>query len=330
MRHSLTLAILCLPSLVPGQEPEPADPMAARVARLKAVLTKMAQTKNTAFETTSKSTSPMSSTGRVTVAIGLGGAVAGRGRKTPDRSRARGVLVGGVLYHSCLSGQHERLASGRKRIARSKGGTWEAVTDTLVDGATPPFLLDPEAFLRLLTQQDFKLTKVAGDTLDNLPVEVYSLTFTGVTAHRLGLAGLYPKARSPYASITAGKLVFRGRGGVQPPEVGHVLDLVLYVDPTRGVLKRAVVNSYEFNPIASLLRARGLARGGAQGEEDAEDEDELPTEPQLDPTKLEYVQGLPKRKLRDMPKESFEVRFSAQGTAKLPGLDARARQLLGL
>ena len=63
--------------------------------------------------------------------------------------------------------------------------------------------------------------------------------------------------------------------------------------------------------------------------EDEEDE-EAPEEFERDVSKLKYVNGLPKRNVKDMVRNRFHVTFTKFDEAALPKLTLRARKLLGL
>ena len=225
--------------------------------------------------------------------------------------------------------QDEFLLSGRRMLARSKNDDWVPRAARFADGNEVDFLPDVPALLRQLADWPLAITHRDVGMLDDMPVEILSITLNDDQVTAAVWSGLLPPALTTFFSAGVFQVAMGGGQGRRPatrPEA--TIDLAVTFDPATSMLRRLQFRGYtsqaRLGGRVVVAGAGGQLRLGGNdegGEEDEEIDEDAP---------LQYVDGLPKRPRKNKSVCDFTLRLFDQGQVAAPELSEKQRKLLGL
>lgn len=244
-----------------------------------------------------------------------------------QETEVEGSWSDGVIRASIDVDADEVVIRGADMIARRGGGEWKRRHQSLAEGGRLPFVFDPERFFTALlelpaTERSVQRT----DSLRHRDVDhtVYSVTLEGETAKDFNHSGAVPAVGG------GGMVMLHGLGGMGPTGIPDTtIDIAFWVDPTRDVVTRIRVKTYQKSGMPAGMQVRFAGPGGeVLDDEDAADDDV--EEFDQDGRRI-YRRGLPVRALdAETSAMEFAIELRDHGKPVELELDAGARRKLGL
>ena len=308
-------------SLAGQDDAKAARPKVTRAAKLQMACKAMVGLQDLAFETTYSLThDPMMAM------------VRGVKPAKPKAVKAKGVWHRDLL--SVKIGDTEEVAfHGRLMIARDDDHEWVLRRGRLASGKPLPFTLDPSTLFANLANMTYKVVHNEVGTIDNKPVETYTIHIDEEDALTLRWSGCLPDedGRSGSGVVFGGAGAIRvfaaGGGGRAGPKPDVSVDLAISFDPATKMIYRIHGRSMT-EGAAGAFAGRVILRRGAGGFFQEEEEEEEEEEEAKEGT---FKNGLPVRLKKELKKATvleFTYTFTKHGDTTPPKLDRRARGLL--
>lgn len=330
---TLTAASVCQPRLL-AQEPTPApdaEALAAGRDKLHKALSKAASTTDTAF-TVKWSDATQKNGNKDAMVVFLG-----------NKASVNGTMHGSwheQLMHlvNTENGKDELLLAGRRMLAKDSKTDWVLRAGRYADGSETDFLPDVLLLLQQLASWDLALVQRNVGSLDDRPIEIFSVTLNPDQVTELTWSGLLPNAMVTGANPFAQFIRMQGAGNNRPapakPEA--TVDLALFIDPATATVHELRFRSWTKQDPRFVGAAGGgavVVRAGAVqqlGQDEAEEEEEEDDAAGNAAAPLRYVDGLPERKRSKMTVRDYVVKLTDHGRTAAPTLTEEQRKRLGL
>lgn len=332
-----TLAAFLLLAAAPllGQEPAGrapgADPLAAGRQKLRDALTKAANTADTAFDLTWSDGTKKNDNQAIAVFLG------GRAGNQSTTGRVQGSWHRDLTHIASLEGsKDELLLAGRRLLAKDATTDWVLRAHRTADGNDAGFLPDVQLLLEQLAAWDLAVVQRAVGSLDDRPIEIFSITLNPDQVADAAFGDLLPDAlltnANPFAQLV--RMQVAGNAARPPaPRPESTVDLAIFVDPATGTVHELRFRTWTKQDERFAGAARGVVvRNGVvqqvgPGDEEEEEEKEDAAKSE---GPLRYVDGLPERKRSKMIVRDCVLKLAGHGRTAAPELTQTQRRLLGL
>lgn len=333
--HFAPVLLLCAAPLAaqqPGQPDKagPADAMAAGREKLRTALEKTAATEDTSFAAKWKDqTENKQGDGAVRVFVAGG---------MPANGQVQGTWHDGLCtFTGFADGKDELLVAGNRMLAKNDKADWRLRSGRFVDGNQVGFLPDVPLLLEQLAAWDLAVVRREVSSLDDRPIEIFSVTLNADQVAEAAWSGLLPESivggGNPFAQLVQFGGLARARPAKDKPN--STVDLAIFVDPATGTVHELRFRTWTKQDQQMAGGRVVFVAGGAGAaqvvgdDDDDEEEDEAEADKEKDKP-LEYKDGLPLRKKSKMQVHDYTVKLSRHGEAKAPELSDLQRRLLRL
>ncbi len=309
--------------------PASAEAIAAGREKLQKVLTKAGATTDTAFAAEWSGGTKQDGNNNGAVAIFLGN------RGSAASGKVKGSWHQGLLRVTKDEGnQDELLLAGRRLIAKDKNTDWVLRSGRHADGTDIGYVPDIEALLQQLASWDLAVVQRTVGSLDDRPIEIFSVALNPDQVTAIAWADLVPDALVNSANPFAQIVRLQAAGGaarVAVPKPEAIVDLAIFVDPATGTLHRLQFRTWTKQDVRLAGGGAVIVRGGvAQQVGPAEEDEEEEEDAAKANAPLRYVDGLPERKRSKMTVRDFVIKLTGHGQTAAPQLTDAQRRLLGL
>lgn len=319
------LTVAALAQLVPAQEPERADALAASRPRLEKALQKTAGLTDTAFAAEWGPHGKQDGNDDPVAAFLM---ATGRGKQKVTGSwHAR-------HGHYAFDGDagDELLVAGRRMLARSDADGWTLRAGRYADGSDLAFVPDIELLLTQLGSWQMAMTHREVGSLDDKPVEIITVTLNDDQVADAVWSGMLPSALVSGFAGNVFRIALGGRGGGRQaaPKPDAIVDLAITLDPATSLVHQLKFRVYTkadqgFGRNVVIQRVGGGAVVAEEKEEAEEEEAEgEPGAP------LQFIDGLPKRSRKKQSVSDYTIRLRQHGEAAGPALTDEQKKLLRL
>lgn len=308
------------------------DALAAGRDKLAKALAKAAATVDTSFCAEWSVASPKAKADPIAVFLTnkAGSAAAGK---------VQGSWHDGLVHvTSDAPAKDELLVAGRRQLAKDKDTDWVLRSGRHADGSDSGYVPDVALLLQQLATWNLAIVNRSVGSLDDRPIEIYSVTLDPDQVTAAAWADLVPDALITAANPLAQIVRFQaaGAGAAARPAVPKpqaTVDLAIFVDPSTSTVHKLHFRSWSKSDprMAGMAGGALVVRGGAfQVLNAGDDEENEETAEQDENAPLQFVDGLPQRPTDKMTVRDYVVELSGHGQTAAPALTDAQRRLLGL